>query len=238
MKYSSKIRKAARRAAGTAALALILALPAGAAEAAAPSVVPAPSPSTAADGVQAPVDPAAFTDVPADAWYCDEVAEVVSAGLMSGTSASTFSPDWAVTRGMAVTVLWRLSGAPESAAECTFADVPADTWYSEAAAWAQEQGIAAGNGTGAFRPESAITREELAVLLYQYALSAQSDTAEGVLELYRDGDTVSSWARTAMEHAVGAGLITGSGGALSPRRAATRAELAAVLVRLTTPAMG
>ena len=64
------------------------------------------------------------------------------------------------------------------------------------------------------------------MLLYQYALRTDSDTAEGVLELYRDGNTVSSWAKTAMEHAVGAGLITGSGGTLAPKRAATRAELA------------
>lgn len=213
MRRSGTIKGRALRAVCGLTLALALAVPAGAAQ-------------------------AAFTDVPAGSWYSQAVEEAVAAGLMSGTSATTFSPDWAVTRGMAVTVLWRLSGALAPAGEGSFTDVPADTWYTQAAAWAQEQGIASGDGRGAFRPESAITREELAVLLYQYALRTDSDTAEGVLELYRDGNTVSSWAKTAMEHAVGAGLITGSGGTLAPKRAATRAELAVVLERLTTPAMG
>ena len=98
--------------------------------------------------------------------------------------------------------------------------------------------IASGNGKGAFLPGNAVTREQMAVFLYQYARYAGHDLANGVLELYSDQGSISRWARTAMEHAVGAGLITGSKGKLSPKATTTRAELAVMLERMTTPVMG
>lgn len=189
-------------------------------------------------GLTLPAGAAAFTDVKDSAWYAEAVEAVVEDGLMSGTSATTFSPNGSVTRAMAVTTLWRLAGSPAPSGKTTFSDVPAGTWYTQAVTWAQENGIASGNGKGAFLPGSAVTREQMAVFLYQYARYAGHDLANGVLELYSDQGSISKWARTAMEHAVGAGLITGSKGKLSPKATATRAELAVILERMTTPVMG
>ena len=181
---------------------------------------------------------AGFTDVPQNAWYASAVNEVVEAGLLSGTSAATFQPNGKVTRAMTVTALWRLAGAPAPESGPSFNDVPADAWYTDAVAWAAETGVASGNGKGAFQPGNLVTREQLAVFLYQYAQSQGLDTAQGKLSAYTDGNTVSKWAVDGMEHAVGAGLISGSKGKLSPKATATRAELAVVLERLMTPAVG
>lgn len=181
---------------------------------------------------------ASFTDVPQNAWYAAAVNEVVDAGLLSGTSATTFQPGGKVTRAMTVTALWRLAGSPAPKSSQSFSDVPSDAWYSQAVAWAAETGVASGNGKGAFQPGNLVTREQLAVFLYQYAQSQGLDTAQGKLSAYTDGNTVSKWAVDGMEHAVGAGLISGSKGKLSPKANATRAELAVVLERLMTPAVG
>ena len=189
-------------------------------------------------GLALPAGAASFTDVKAGSSYEESVQNVVDAGLMSGTSATTFSPTGSVTRAMAVTTLWRLAGSPAPKGTDSFSDVPEGTWYTQAVAWAQENGIASGNGKGAFQPGSAVTREQMAVFLYQYARYAGHDLANGVLELYSDQGSISKWARTAMEHAVGAGLITGSKGKLSPKATTTRAELAVMLERMTTPVMG
>lgn len=189
-------------------------------------------------GLSLPAAAATFRDVKDGVWYAEAVQEVVDAGLMSGTSATTFSPNGAVTRAMAVTTLWRLAGSPDPKGQASFQDVAEGTWYTQAVAWAQENGIASGNGKGSFLPGSAVTREQMAVFLYQYATYAGHDLANGVLELYSDQGSISKWARTAMQHAVGAGLITGSKGKLTPQSTATRAELAVILERLTTPVMG
>lgn len=185
-----------------------------------------------------PVGASSFTDVKDNAWYAEAVEEVVEAGLMGGTSDTTFSPDTAVTRAATITALWHLAGSPEPAGACSFTDVGADMWYAKAVAWAEESGITAGNGKGCFEPQSGVTREELAVFLYQYAHHAGEDLAKGVLSLYRDEASISKWARTAMEHALGAGLLTGSAGKLSPKQAATRGELAVILQKMSTPVMG
>lgn len=179
----------------------------------------------------------AFADVDAGAWYAPAVEKTVSAGLLSGTGKTTFSPGWAVTRAMAVTVLWRLAGSP-AAGQCTFTDVAEGTWYTQAVAWAEEKGIASGNGKGLFQPESYVTREQLAVFLYKYAQVQELDTAQGKIDLYSDAKEISAWARDGMEHALGAGILQGSGSKLMPQKTATRAELAVMLVRLITPAVG
>lgn len=186
----------------------------------------------------APAGASAFTDIKEGAWYAEAVETVVEAGLMSGTGATTFNPTGPVTRAMAVTTLWRLAGSPAPKSQVSFQDVAQGTWYTQAVAWAQENGIASGNGKGAFLPGNAVTREQLAVFLCQYASYTGQDQAEGVLELYSDAASVSKWAVSAVEHAVGMGLLTGSKGKLSPQATATRAELAVVLQRLTTPVMG
>lgn len=179
-----------------------------------------------------------FTDVDEKAWYHAAVEETVTAGLLSGTSATTFSPSWGVTRAMAVTVLWRLAGTPEGKNDGSFSDVPDGMWYTQAVAWAKESGITAGNDKGLFQPGDYVTREQMAVFLYQYARINQLDTAKGKVELYSDASSISKWAKSGMEHALGAGLIVGSGGKLQPKRITTRAELAVILERLMTPAMG
>lgn len=179
-----------------------------------------------------------FTDVSEKDWYYTAVEKTVEAGLLSGTDGTRFSPGMGITRSMAVAVLWRLAGSPTVESDNSFSDVTADTWYTTAVAWAKSNGITNGNGKGLFQPNNYVTREQLAVFLYQYAQSQKLDTAEGKLELYSDASNVSAWAKDGMEHAVGAGLIAGTGNKLLPKQNATRAELAVIMNRLITPVMG
>lgn len=185
------------------------------------------------------VNAAAFTDVPADAWYAEAVGSVSAGGLMNGTTDTTFAPDAQVTRGMVVAVLWRLAGSPAPAAPSIFPDVEDWFFYADAVAWAKEQGIASGLGDGSFGGGSIVNREQLAVFLQRYASYAKQELANGVLDIYSDVEDVHDWARAGMAHAVGAGLITGKDdGSLDPSGPATRAQLAVILQRLMTPAVG
>lgn len=180
-----------------------------------------------------------FSDVDSGAWYVQAVAEVSQNGYMTGTGDGIFSPDAPVTRATVAAVLWRLEGAPGGGAESPFPDVAQGTWYERPIAWAKSCGIAAGSDKGLFNPDAAVTRQELAVFLYRYAQYRGETPAEGVLGLYPDTASVSAWALEGMGHAVGAGLITGTDeGRLNPGGAASRAQLAVILVRLMTPAMG
>lgn len=179
-----------------------------------------------------------FTDVPDTAWYAKAVQEAAQKGYMAGIGDGVFGPRGIVSRATVVTVLWRMEGSPTVSAPPAFDDVAADAWYSDAVAWGQAQKVASGDGKGKFSPDSPVTREQLAVFLYNYAKLKQSELTTGVLELYSDQKKISSWAVDAMRHAVGAGLIEGSGTALNPTGAATRAELAVILQRLATPAVG
>lgn len=190
-------------------------------------------------GTALPASAAAFSDVASDAWYAEAVGEVSDAGIMNGTTDTTFSPDEQVTRGMVVTVLWRLAGSPAAAAATTFPDVEDWYYYAPAVAWAQAAGVAAGLGDGTFDGGSIVTREQLSVFLYRYSQYAGHELANGVLDLYNDVDSVQGWALDGMAHAVGAGLITGTDeGNLEPAGPATRAQLAVILQRLMIPAVG
>ena len=190
-------------------------------------------------GTALPASAAPFSDVASDAWYAPAVGEVSDAGVMNGTTDTTFSPDEQVTRGMVVTVLWRLAGSPAASASVTFPDVEDWYYYAPAVAWAQAAGVAAGLGDGTFGGGSIVTREQLSVFLYRYSQYAGHELANGVLDLYSDVDSVHDWAREGMAHAVGAGLITGTDeGVLEPAGPATRAQLAVILQRLMTPAVG
>ena len=190
-------------------------------------------------GTALPASAAAFSDVASDAWYAEAVGEVSDAGIMNGTTDTTFSPDEQVTRGMVVTVLWRLAGSPAAAAATTFPDVEDWYYYAPAVAWAQAAGVATGLGDGTFDGGSIVTREQLSVFLYRYSQYAGHELANGVLDLYSDVDSVHDWAREGMAHAVGAGLITGTDeGNLEPAGPATRAQLAVILQRLMIPAVG
>ena len=138
-----------------------------------------------------------------------------------------------MTRSMLVAVLHRLEDEAAAGAAHSFGDVPAGIWYSDAVSWASGNGIVTGTG-GGFDPDGHITRESLAVMMYRYAGVLGMDTAvEGDLGGYPDGDKVSAWSGDAVKWAVGTGLITGkSGGMLDPAGEASRAEVAAILMRM------
>ena len=153
-------------------------------------------------------------------------------GLMTGTGVTTFSPDETTTRGMVATILYRLAGSPEEE-DLSFADVAAGQWYSAGVSWAVVHGVMEGNGQ-TFGPEEVVTREQLVVLAYRYAQLQGYDVAaaENALADYPDGDTVSDWAAQAMAWAVENALITGTTATtLSPQNQASRAQVAAILMR-------
>ncbi|MCC8080233.1 MAG: S-layer homology domain-containing protein [Oscillospiraceae bacterium] len=178
---------------------------------------------------------AQFTDVDASAWYSEYIDYVVENGLMNGTGAETFEPEAATTRGMIVTILYRLAGEPEASGEYSFDDVAADAWYADAVAWAAENGIAGGYGDGSFGSEDVITREQLATILYRYAQLKGYDVSIGEetnILSYDDALEAGEYAIPALQWAVGAGLINGtSASTLSPQGSATRAQSAAILAR-------
>ena len=151
---------------------------------------------------------------------------------MTGVSADRFAPEMAVTRGMVAEVLFRLSEESYTGT-AAYTDVAPDAWYSRAVAWGTEQGVLYGYGGGKFGPEDPVTREQLAAMLYRYVQYKKGDTsARAGLSAFQDAAAVSAYAREAMEWAVGSGLIQGrSTTALAPGGTASRAELAAILVR-------
>ncbi|MCI2106736.1 MAG: S-layer homology domain-containing protein [Intestinimonas sp.] len=186
-----------------------------------------------------PVSAASFTDVTADCWYADAVSQVADGGVMAGTSNATFSPLQLVTRGMAAVVLWRLAGSPASSGKTSFPDVPDGSYYADAAAWAAQQSIVTGYSSGKFCGGDTVTREQLAVMFYRYCMLNGAELAQGMLSNYVDDNSISIWARAGMSYAVGAGIISGNGAnQLNPGGSADRAQLAVMVDRLMTPAMG
>lgn len=181
-----------------------------------------------------PVEPLPFVDVAAEDWYGDAVAAVYARGLMTGTAEDTFAPELAATRGMVVSILHRLAGSPTVNAE-VFEDVTADDWYGQAVAWAASEGIASGTSAETFSPNAAVTREQLAALLCNFVAQQEVDTtARSDLSNFDDAATVSDWAQDAVSWAHAEGLIAGiSATTLSPQGEATRAQLAAMLVRFS-----
>lgn len=174
-----------------------------------------------------------FADVPAGSWYCDAVQYVYEEGLMAGTGEGCFSPDLTTSRGMIVTILYRLEGSPAVSGGAAFADVTSGQWYSDGVAWASANGIVTGYTNGSFGPNDTITREQMAAILYRYARCKGCDvSARAQLNSYSDASQVASYATESMSWAVGSGLITGtSGTTLSPAGSATRAQAAVILAR-------
>ena len=174
-----------------------------------------------------------FTDVAENAWYYEAVEFVYSEGMMNGTSSTTFSPDATTTRGMIVTILHRLAGSPASRGSADFLDVPAGQYYSEAVAWASENGIVNGYDDGNFGPDDTITREQMAAILYRYAgFQGYDMSAKADLSGFSDAGTVSGYAQEAIRWANAAGLVSGtSTTTISPKAGATRAQVAAILMR-------
>ncbi len=165
-------------------------------------------------------------------WAKDAVKEAVARGLFAGVSHDHFAPDATLSRAMVVTVLYRLSGS-QYTGHADFTDVPDHAWYANAVAWAAEYHIVNGYGDGSFGPNNAITREQLAAMLYQYASAAKINTSvRGDLAWFADGGNTSAWAENAMSWAVGSGLLKGDDKQnLRPTAGATRAEAAAVMLR-------
>ena len=174
-----------------------------------------------------------FTDVSEKDWFYGDVMFVYENGLMLGTSKTLFSPHGTATRGMMATILWRMEGSPVPKGKNSFTDVEAGTWYADAITWTAENGIFAGYGKDKFGPDDPITREQLAAIFYRYADYKGYDlTVKGNLDKFKDADKITDYAKTAMQWAVGSGLVKGkSGNLLDPQGTATRAEIAAMLHR-------
>ena len=175
-----------------------------------------------------------FNDVSANDWFASAVDYVTGKGMMNGTADNTFSPKANTTRGMVVTVLYRLENQPSTSA-ASFTDVASGAYYANAVAWANANGIVSGYGSGKFGPNDKVTREQLAAILYRYAQYKKYDVSVGEdtnILSYNDAQSISTYAIPAIQWACGAGVVTGkSGSKLDPKGNATRAEVAAMLMR-------
>ena len=174
-----------------------------------------------------------FTDVKEDDWFYEAVKYVVQKGLFAGTSETTFEPNLAMTRGMLVTVLYRLEGTPAVTGSSTFADVAPGQYYTSAVIWATQNGIVSGYGNGYFGTNDIVSREQMATILFRYAKSKDYDTSL-VKDIggFTDSDQVASYAKRALQWAYANGIIGGtSETTLSPKGSATRSQVATILMR-------
>ena len=176
-----------------------------------------------------------FTDLTQD-WYMDSIRYVYEHELMYGTTDTTFAPDDALTRGMFVTMLYRMEGKPEVTGSTSFTDVPAGAYYADAVAWANANGVVYGTSETAFSPDGNITREQMAAMMRRYASFKKIDvTATTDLSGYADAATISSWATADLQWAVASELLYGNNhNELQPTANATRAQAAAILQRFAT----
>ena len=179
-----------------------------------------------------------FADAAPTAWYHDGVHYCIEKGLMHGISADKFLPDGSVTRAQLAAILWRLEGNPAPVSTAGFSDVADGAWYAGAVRWAADSGVVRGYADGRFRPNDAVTREQMAALLYRFAGYKGYDVGIGGdtdLLRFTDGAAVGGYAVPAMRWACGSGLMTGTqrdgGMALAPRDTTTRAQTATLLTR-------
>ena len=174
-----------------------------------------------------------FIDVNANDWFYGDVEYVYTKGIMSGTGATIFDPNSQLTRGMIVTILYRMEKEPAVSGASKFTDVDIAQWYGKAVVWAADNGIVTGYSDTAFGPNDPVTREQLAAILYRYAVyrGMTAVTLEENLGGFADADQISPYAIPAMNWAVGKGLINGSGSTLAPKAQATRAQVAAIIHR-------
>lgn len=187
------------------------------------------------DDEEADGEEPSFDDVLPDNWAYEAVEYVNEKGLMSGVGGGSFSPGQPTTRGMLVTILYRMEGEPEyeNTGTIRFTDVNDDAWYAKGVYWAAENGIVKGVGDGRYLPEDPVTREQMAAIFHRYAGYKGYDvTAQGDLSAFTDAASVGDWAREALIWAVDKELINGMGdGTVNPRGTATRAQTAAILMR-------
>ena len=175
-----------------------------------------------------------FTDVARGDWFFDDVRYVYETGLMNGVTATRFAPYGSTTRGMIVTILYRMEGQPSVSRDCPFTDVSSGSYYARAITWAAANGIVTGHSSTIFAPDAAITREQLAAILYRYAGYKGLDVSVGEntnILSYEDFASLSEYAIPAMQWACGAGVLYGFGGSLLPDAPANRLQAAAILHR-------
>ncbi len=174
-----------------------------------------------------------FHDVSDKDWFYDDVRFVSENKLMNGTGSNTFNPKVTTTRGMIVTVLYRLAGEPRVSDPCPFDDVKSGSYYENAITWAEANGIVKGYGNARFGPQNEITREQMATILYRYADYMGYDVSgRNSLAAFSDTNKIHSYALNNVQWAVNAGLISGKGnGILDPLGSAKRCEVAAILHR-------
>lgn len=170
-----------------------------------------------------------YDDLIPGTWYYDGVREALEKGLFQGTGPRSFSPNGFMTRAMLVETLYNHAGRPAVTGTAPFGDVEAGAWYYDAVTWAYGKGYVTGLSEAAFGPKSPLTREQLAVLLWRYA---GSPAASGSLRAFSDETQVASYAVTALVWMTSQGYLEGSGGKLTPKTAATRAQTAAILNRM------
>ena len=174
-----------------------------------------------------------FQDVSVDAWYAQGVSYAYTQGLMQGSSKTLFTPDGALTRGQAVTILYRMEGQPEAEAS-RFSDVPEELYCAKAASWAVSAGLTEGTGEDAFSPNAPMSREQMVTLLYRYAALKGEGTAERAdLSDYLDVDNISAYALESMAWACAGGILQGVGGnRLAPGESVSRGQAAVLLTRM------
>lgn len=175
-----------------------------------------------------------YSDVSESLWSYGAIRYVTETGLLQNASTGSFAPAAAITRAELAAALYRSAGSPAVTTSAGFTDVPAGQWYSDAVNWAASKGIVEGVGSNRFAPDDTVSREQLAVILYQYAIAngetPKSDTS--ALAPYGDSASVHTWATDGMAWAVGKGIITGKPGSLlAPADSTTRAEAAVMLMR-------
>ena len=177
-----------------------------------------------------------YKDVDLTSWYHSGVHYVVVNGLMTGTSQNTFSPHDCTTRGMLVTILYRMSGSPHIAGVSKFADISPNSYYYNSAIWAYNIGIIRGTSETTFSPKKNITRQDLAVILMRYVEHRNGSVSQSAdLSRYADRNDISSYALPAMKWAVGNGIINGvSDTELAPLKTASRAEVATMIMRIAS----
>lgn len=175
-----------------------------------------------------------FTDVSKNDWFHDDIRYVYENGLMNGISSTQFAPYGSTTRGMIVTILYRMEGQPAVSRDCPFADVASGSYYERAITWAAANGIVTGHSSTIFAPDANITREQLAAILYRYAVYKGLDVSVGEstnILSFEDFASLSEYAIPAMQWACGAGVLYGFGGSLLPDAPANRLQAAAILHR-------
>lgn len=175
-----------------------------------------------------------FSDVKQADWFYGYVKTVQEKGLMMGVSETDFAPNAKLTRAMFVTILYRMAGEPETDISA-FTDIEAGSWYERAVGWASANGIVTGISDTEFAPNTDITREQMAAIIFRYAKYRGIDTKTGNIKAISHSDIadVSDWATEAIQYCVAASIINGNeNGNLLPKKTATRAETAAVITRI------